>query len=124
MTRIVTSTYRYKPPPKRRNLAEITGPAIVTAADPKKLRRPATRKKAAPASDDGEPSGGRTTRLPEEAVGARQPRPSKSAIITARKPGKAIPDGLLPDTPEGHQRRGDAADAMFQEMKRKIASGE
>ena len=29
MTRIVTTTYRYKPPPKRkgRKLAEITGPA-------------------------------------------------------------------------------------------------
>ena len=33
---IVTSTYRYKPPPKRkgRKLAQITGPAIVTI-DPK-----------------------------------------------------------------------------------------
>jgi hypothetical protein len=33
MTRIVTTTYRYKPPPKRkgRKLAEITGPAVVTA---------------------------------------------------------------------------------------------
>ena len=33
MTRIVTTTYRYKPPPKRkgRTLAEITGPAVVTA---------------------------------------------------------------------------------------------
>jgi len=38
MTRIVTSTYRYKPPPRRkgRKLAEITGPAIVTT---KKGRR-------------------------------------------------------------------------------------
>ena len=36
---IVTTTYRYKPPPKRkgRKLAEITGPAVVTA---KKSRRP------------------------------------------------------------------------------------
>ena len=35
MTRIVTTTYRYKPPPKRkgRKLAEITGPAIVTAKE-------------------------------------------------------------------------------------------
>ena len=39
MTRIVTTTYRYKPPPKRkgRKLAEITGPAIVRK---KKSRRP------------------------------------------------------------------------------------
>ena len=34
-----------------------------------------------------------------------------------------IPDGRLPDTPEEHKRRGDAADAMFQEMKRLIAAG-
>jgi len=39
MTRIVTTTYRYKRPPKRkgRKLAEITGPAVVTA---KGSRRP------------------------------------------------------------------------------------
>ena len=38
MARIVTTTYRYKPPPKRegRKLAKITGPAVVTA---KKSRR-------------------------------------------------------------------------------------
>ena len=36
---IVTTTYRYKPPPRRkgRNLAEITGPAVVTT---KGSRRP------------------------------------------------------------------------------------
>ena len=39
MARIVTTTYRYKPPPKRkgRKLAKITGPAVVTA---KGSRRP------------------------------------------------------------------------------------
>ena len=38
-------------------------------------------------------------------------------------PGKTrIPNGWLPDTPEEHQRRGDRADAMFQEMKRRIAA--
>ena len=46
MTRIVTTTYRYKPPPKRkgRTLAEITGPAIVTA---KGSRRPVLDEAAA-----------------------------------------------------------------------------
>ena len=41
MTRIVTTTYRYKPPPRRkgRKLAEITGPAVVTSVDPKKSSR-------------------------------------------------------------------------------------
>jgi hypothetical protein len=41
MTRIVTSTYRYKPPPGKRKTAPLAGPAIVTpkrkAADAKKL---------------------------------------------------------------------------------------
>ena len=47
----------------------------------------------------------------------------KSAIVTARKPRSRRSD--VPDmTPEEHKRRGDAADAMFQEMKRKIAAGE
>ena len=46
MTRIVTTTYRYKPPPKRkgRKLAEITGPAVVTA---KGSRRPVLEEAAA-----------------------------------------------------------------------------
>ena len=42
-----------------------------------------------------------------------------SAIVTIRKPGK----GYVPDlTPEEHQRRGDAAEALFREMKRRIAA--
>jgi hypothetical protein len=46
MTRIVTTTYRYKPPPKRkgRKLAEITGPAVVTT---KKSRRTVLGREAA-----------------------------------------------------------------------------
>ena len=45
--------------------------------------------------------------------------PAKSAIVTIRKPGK----GYVPDlTPEEHQRRGDAAEALFREMKRRIAA--
>ena len=112
MTRIVTSTYRYKPPPKRkrRKLAEITGPAVVTSVDPKKLRRPATRRKATPqpANDDGQPA-------------TSSHHGTKSAIVTARKVRSRRSD--VPDmTPEEHKRRGDAADAMFREMKRQIAT--
>ena len=41
----------------------------------------------------------------------------KSAIVTSRRSRKAnIP---LPDTPEEHQRRGDAADALFREIVRR-----
>lgn len=40
--------------------------------------------------------------------------------VTARKPGSCYVDA--PDvTPEEHKRRGDAADALFQVMKRQIA---
>jgi hypothetical protein len=50
---------------------------------------------------------------------AEAPASAKSAIVTIRKPGK----GYVPDlTPEEHQRRGDAAEALFREMKRKIAA--
>jgi len=47
----------------------------------------------------------------------------QSAIVTARKPTKAIPDGWLPDAPEEYKRRGDAADASFRDMKRAVAEG-
>ena len=41
------------------------------------------------------------------------------AVITIRKRGS----GEVPDlTPEGHRRRGDAAEALFREMKRRIAA--
>jgi hypothetical protein len=41
MTRIVTSTYRYKRPPRKRKTAPLAGPAVVT---PK--RNPTDTKKA------------------------------------------------------------------------------
>ena len=134
MSRIVTTTYRYKPPPKRkgRTLAEITGAAVVTA---KKSRRPEPLRGGGQAAAEGSN---------HKAVAARQPirleradraqsttaRTSavdhipanddrKSAIVTARKPRSWHSD--VPDmTPEEHKRRGDAADALFREMKRRI----
>jgi len=36
---IVTSTYRYKRPPRKRKPVAIEGPRIVSPADPKKGRR-------------------------------------------------------------------------------------
>jgi hypothetical protein len=48
------------------------------------------------------------------------PPPTKSAIVTARRPGKRYVD--VPEmTPEEHQRRGDLADAVMAEFKRVIA---
>jgi hypothetical protein len=50
-------------------------------------------------------------------------QPKRSAIITARKPGSWR--NVEPDmTPEEHKRRGDAADALFREMKRRIAAAQ
>ena len=92
MTRIVTYAHRYKPKPLKKRAASLPGPAIVREAKPGNDNRP-------------EP----------------EPRPTeRSAIIIARKPGKryaAVPDM----TPEEHQRRGDAAAALFRELKRQIA---
>jgi hypothetical protein len=137
---IVTSTYRYKPPPRNRKPIAIEAPAIVTPADPNKMRRPAARRKATPqpANDDGKTAtseqrasksaivtaqGRKTVQQQQMATLLAADQPKRSAIVTARKPGKAIPHGLLPDTPEERDRRGAAADAMFQQFKRLIAAG-
>ena len=43
-------------------------------------------------------------------------------IVTIRRQGKRFAD--VPDlTPEEHQRRGDAADALWREIQRRIAQG-
>jgi hypothetical protein len=49
---------------------------------------------------------------------------TKSAIVAVRRPGTvaSLPPGLLPETPEEHRRRADAADALFRDMVRRIAA--
>ena len=44
MSRIVTATYRYKPPPRKRKTAPLAGPAILTP----KQRKPIVAKKLEP----------------------------------------------------------------------------
>jgi hypothetical protein len=91
---IVTTHYRYKRPPRKRKAqaAAIEVPEIVTIPR-EKLRRV----KADQANAD-----------------------IKSAIVTAQR--SRLGFGEVPDmTPEEHKRRGDAADALFREMKRQIA---
>jgi hypothetical protein len=112
VTRIVTTTYRYKRPPKRKQAVASEVPAVAKTADPAKTHtsvRPAP-KAPPPANDDDRPT--------EPA-----PRPAartKSAVVTARKPGKRFVD--VPDLmPKEHQRRGDAAGAMWREMVRRVA---
>ena len=105
-SRIVTSTYRYKRPPRKRKAAPLEGPAIVRDSRKREMSHAAT--------------------FPEPANGDRQlaetssSRAAKSAIVTAkRRPGRF---GDAPDmTPEEHQRRGNAADALFREIVRRTS---
>jgi len=46
--------------------------------------------------------------------------PRKSAIVTSRKPRTWRSD-VSDMAPEEHRQRGDTADALFREMKRRIA---
>jgi hypothetical protein len=82
-------------------------PAVITmaskrrraAADPRQIRQVTEDAATLPATDDRKP-----------------------AIVTIRrKSEKILPPGLLPDTPEEHQRRGDAADALRRELVRRAA---
>jgi hypothetical protein len=112
MIRIVTTQYRYKRPPRKRKPAvPLEGPAIVTIRDKKRVA-PETPEKIILAEAEPQLAPPKSTPAPTG--------PRKSAIATIRrKPERVLPPGLLP-TPEEHRRRGDGADAMFQEMKRLI----
>jgi hypothetical protein len=50
--------------------------------------------------------------------GAYLPTKPTPVCTIRRSPAKII---LLPDTPEEHQRRGDAADALWLELVRRVA---
>jgi len=88
MSRIVTSTYRYKRPPKRkgRKLAEITGPAVVTA---KGSRRPVGVGETAAESEESarsERTGDTKPSTPSGKVPAPANDDRKYAIVTALSP--------------------------------------
>jgi hypothetical protein len=124
MTRIVTSTYRYKRPPKKRKAVALEVPAIVKA----KSGRRQVRKTAAESEESASTRWRGTRSLAQPTANDDRPvartsvnDPPRSAIVTIRRRGKRFGD--VPDmTPEEHKRRGDGADAMFQEMKRQIAA--
>jgi hypothetical protein len=99
---------------RRKQAVALEVPEVVKAADPAKARpsaRPAP-KSPTPANDDGaaEPA----------------PRPAartKSAVVTARRPGARY--ATVPDiTPEEHQRRGKAAQALWRELVRRASGKE
>jgi hypothetical protein len=90
---IVTSTYRYKRPPRKRKPVAIKGPAIVTSVDPKKSRR-AVRDHAA---------AGEVMSETHPTVGDIQPstapvRQRHPAVITAEK-------ATAPANDDGHASR-------------------
>jgi hypothetical protein len=134
--RIVTSTYRYKRPPrKKRKAAPLEGPVIVRkgAAKPETTPAPANddRKPAIVTVSDNKRVAARPTTV---AVGSDAtpsgidtPRPQtaaappRSAIVTAKRPRSRFGDA--PDlTPEEHSRRGEAAAELWREMMRRAAS--
>jgi hypothetical protein len=124
MTAIVTSTYRYKRPPRKRKAVALEVPAIVTAKTPKPVQGPVLKRVPAPeaaANDVNTPMAPAATAHDDRRLEGGSPEIRRtSAIVTARKPGKRYSNA--PDmTPEEHQRRGDGADAMFREFKRLIA---
>jgi hypothetical protein len=93
---IVHYEHRYKRPPRKKKPVAIEGPEVMRA---KPTRRPGNSR---PADVDDD----------------RKPVPT-SAIVTIQKRGS----DRVPDiTPEEHQPRGDAAEALFREMKREIAA--
>jgi hypothetical protein len=98
--RIVTATYRYKRPPRKRKAVPLEWPAIVRA------------RRVGPLERD---EGSNVQSQPATAQIAPADAAPRSAIVTAkRRPGRF---GDVPDmTPEEHRRRGDAADALFREM--------
>jgi hypothetical protein len=69
MARIVTSTYRYKPPPKKRKPVALEVPTVVTT---KKSRRPVPKSAAAEA----------VSQSPRLHDGAAQPGTARSAVTT------------------------------------------
>jgi hypothetical protein len=102
MTTIVTSHYRPKRARKKKPAVALTGPRITTL-----IRR-------APASP------------PDE---AEQPAPSseipkvpktRTVIVTVKNPRRGRFGDVSDMTPEEHERRGDAAEALFRELTRRV----
>ena len=125
--RIVTTTYRYKPPPKRkgRKLAEITGPAVITSVDPKKSSRRAVLAETAAKEElstrspagDTEPS----TPPGKAPTPANDDGPRRSASVTAKeKPHRTVRQMDLPLSRKPVEREGDDYKRMRDAMARRL----
>jgi hypothetical protein len=128
---IVRSTYRYKRPPRKRKAVALEAPAIVTTKSSRRRPVGGTEETAAEvqrapvperegAVQPSTPRAAARVESPANDDGPTEPAspPAASAIITARRRGKRFGDA--PDlTPEEHQRRGDAANALWRELVRR-----
>jgi hypothetical protein len=102
---IITTHYRYKRPPRKRKAVALDVPAVV--------RRNASvgnRQMEAAAVDRA------YSEVPQ--IAANEDR--KSAIVTAKNPHRRRYADVPDMTPEEHKRRGDAADALWRELVRRV----
>ena len=121
---IVRTVYRYKRPSGKRKPVALEVPAVITAKSSRRLlgKKAAAELQVAPVIREDE--GAVQPSTPREAarVAHLDNTDRKPAIVTIRhKPAKLLPPGLLPDTPEEHHRRADAADALWRELVRRVA---
>lgn len=94
---IVTNTYRYKRPPRKKRKKPALASVIVTPEPMKKRKGPVIRL------------------APESPV---DPQPKRSAIVETRRSAGHAPEL----THEEIRQRGDAADALFRELVRRVTS--
>ena len=115
---VVRTSYRYKRPPRRKKPVTLEVPAVVTA----KKQPPPDWGKAAAEIKGHAPASGRSGAVqPSTPRGAQRVAPA--AVLTIRRQSaRIIPPDLLAETPEEHRRRGDAADATWRELVRRVAA--
>jgi hypothetical protein len=108
MKRVVTSTYRYKRPPRKTKPVAVAVPAIINIPQKQGRKVAAAPAKTTPSHD--------AERLEVEPP-ANDDR--KSSIVTVRRRGRRFAD--VPDmTPEEHRRVGDLADALWRDLVRRV----
>ena len=117
---IVRTSYRYKRPPRKRKAVALDVPVIVSAKAPgKSVARPKSQRAETgilAAVQGAQPAAQTSTR--EEGLSSRT-NDRMSAIVTVRRNQGRF--GEPPDmTPEEHQRRGDAAQALWRELARRV----
>ena len=115
MTRIVTSRYRYKPPPRKKpQAAAIEVPTVITIRDKRRVRRldaatgdPMAAQRSNAATPD-ELTAANDDRKSAEGISGH---PRLPAIVTIRRRKHAKHTDVPDMTEEEHERRGDAANS-------------